>query len=249
MIPDTSQSAYPHKRDWVKAGLLLALGVYFVLLLLTGAINNYINQRFQWLVIVGAVLFVLFGLWQLKQLLGEHAYSTRESHTQEPLTWKTLAIVAIPLILAVIFPSRPLGAEAINGGVSFAPVGVGDSATFNRLPQERNILDWLREFNRVNSPASFNGQPVDVIGFIYREPYMAENEFMLARFTMSCCVADAFAIGMPVFLEGASEWETGAWVRITGTLEAGTFNGETLPIIRPTTVEPTEIPATPYLYS
>ena len=43
---------------WTKTAILFGMGAYFSLLLLTGNVSNYINQRFAWLVVVGAVVFV-----------------------------------------------------------------------------------------------------------------------------------------------------------------------------------------------
>ena len=113
------------------------------------------------------------------------------------------------------------------------------------------VLDWLREFGRLGDPTVLNGETVDVIGFVYRELDMADDQFMVARFTMSCCVADAYAIGLPVIYDGAPDLAEGGWVHIQGTLQVGTFRpgDDPLPIILPTLVEPTEEPDTAYLYS
>ena len=245
----------PTGQTWVQAGILLALAVYMALLMLTGNINNYINERFQWLVVLAGVIFAILGAFQLMNALRPSAHDHHDPHHNHDhdhsTSWGVLAIVSIPLMLAVVFPSRPLGVEAVTGGVSLNAVGVGNAQTFARAPKDRNILDWLREFNRVGNPASFNGQDVDVIGFIYREATMPEGEFMIARFTMSCCVADAFAIGLPVRVDAqtAAQFGVGAWVRIQGTLEAGIFEGESAPIVRPESITPVDVPASPYLYS
>jgi uncharacterized repeat protein (TIGR03943 family) len=128
-------------------------------------------------------------------------------------------------------------------------VAARTASAYVRPPEERNILEWLQEFNRVNNPAQFNGLPVSVEGFIYREPDMPAGHFMVARFTMSCCVADAFAIGMPVLDAEGATWTEGTWVRIQGTLEAQPFRGELLPVIQPESITPIDVPQNPYLYS
>jgi putative membrane protein len=107
----------------------------------------------------------------------------------------------------------------------------------------------LREFQNVSNPSALDGTPITVLGFIYREPFMDDNAFMVARFTLSCCVADAFAIGIPVIADDASAWETGTWVEIQGTLQAGEFDGDVMPIIRPNSIAPADQPDQPYLYS
>jgi len=152
-----------------------------------------------------------------------------------------------PLIFALLVPSRPLGVEAVQG-ISFNPVGVASAVGATRSPLDRNILDWLREFNRVEAAAAFNGQQARVLGFIYREPSMRDDQFMVSRFTISCCVADAFAIGLPVQSLDAASFETGVWVTVEGTFEAGTFDGRSIPILHSTSITLSEIPRSPYLY-
>ncbi len=250
------QPTQTNMQAWVRAGLLLAMGVYLGFLMLTGTINNYMNVQFQWLVGVAAVLFLFIGLWNLWGLwrnvpedhtLNDNLEISHEGHNHTKLTWTAIAIVTIPLAFALLIPSRPLGASSITS-ISLNPVGVGDAASAARSNADRNILDWLREFNRVDNPATFNGEDAILVGFVYREPYMSDNQFMLARYTLSCCVADAFAIGIPIQSENASQYDQGEWVQIVGTFESGQFGEENLPILRPISIELTQQPASPYLY-
>lgn len=242
-------------REWVKAAILLGMALYLIFLILSGSLENYINVRFRWLTLVAIALLLALGLWSAWLLQRgtspEKAYA-HTGHLREALRqrWGAVLLLAVPLGLGTLLPSTPLGVEAITGGVSLNPVGgVSAAASANIPPEQRNILDWLREFSREGSPAFFNDQPVDVIGFIYREAGFGEDQFMIARFTMSCCVADAFAIGLPVNSSEAGLLANGEWVRIRGTLRAQTFNGELMPVIQPTSIEITEPPSNQYLYS
>lgn len=239
-------------QTWSKTAILLGMGIYLTILILTGNLTNYINLRFAWLAYVGAGIFFLLGVVNLYGMMYPQsdktdAYATPSTNTYT-ITWEILAIVAFPLLLAVLVPSRPLGVEAVNGGISFNPVGVETASTFARNPLDRNILDWLREFNRSDTPAEFNGQEVDVTGFVYREPAFLDDDFMVSRFTMSCCVADAFAIGLPVTFTGAEQFTDGTWVRVQGKLKANDFTESFVPVIYATAVETVKEPTQPYLY-
>lgn len=253
MIELNDLSVNPRRdwREWFKALILLGLGLYFIVLIVTDNLSNYINLRFMWLSYVAVGLFVLLGGWSALRLLRgsqQLAYATSTAHV--PITWLNIALVSIPLVLATLIPSQPLGAEAVTGGISLEPIGGASAEASYRIPpEERNVLDWLREYNSVQNPAELNGLPVDIVGFVYREPDMSEGQFMVARFTVSCCVADAFAVGLPVQVAGQGDLADGAWVRVRGTLQAGSFRGEQVPIIIPESVEPVPEPATPYLYS
>lgn len=230
---------------WAKTAILLGMGLYFGWLLISGNLNYYINQRFAWLVVVGAAVFVLLALVNIYSSLSADA-GCRHQHFQ--IGWDILLIAALPLLLALSIPSRSLGIEAVNGGISLNPVGVASQSALQRSPLDRNILDWLREFERASTPAAFNGAAADVIGFVYREPGFAENSFMLSRFTMSCCVADAFAIGMPVSAPDAADFEAGVWLRARGKLAADDFAGDYLPVLFADSLEPIAEPQQPYLY-
>jgi uncharacterized repeat protein (TIGR03943 family) len=238
-------------REWLKTLILLGMAVYFGVLLATGTLANYINLRFAWLSWVALAAFLVLGLWSAYRLLrvGTPAAGTHTS-IHLPVSWGTIAIVALPLMLAVAVPSQPLTADAVQGGISMQAIGgVSAEARFDLPPEQRNVLDWLRVFDNTTTPAELDGLPVDVIAFVYREPDMQPTQFLAARFTLSCCVADAFAIGMPVDYADAASLTDGAWVRIRGTLRAGTFQDRQIPIIQPETVEPVDPPSTPYLYS
>jgi len=239
-------------RIWTKTTILLGMGIYLTVLILSGNLINYINIRFAWLVYVGAGLFFVLGLVSLYAVMTQPKKADTSYHFQSEngnaITWGILAIVAIPLILAAIIPSRPLGAEAVSGGISLKSVGIDSATAFTRNPLDRNILDWIRTFANSNTPAEFNNQPVDVIGFVYREPNFLPEEFMVARFTMSCCVADASAIGLPVTFDGSSDLTDGVWVRVQGELKADDFDETFVPVIVATSIDVVEQPEQPYLY-
>jgi putative membrane protein len=243
----TPPAAPPRWQEGLKSAVMLGMGLYLAALFLTNRLSNYINLQFGWLTLMSAVLLIGMGAWSLWQMRRPTSFGT----VHLPIQLSSLFVLSIPLLLGVLVPSQPLSASAITGGVSLNPVGGATVQSYVKPPLERNILEWLREFSNTSNPAAFDGLQVDVVGFIYREPDMAANQFMVARFTMSCCVADAFAIGLPIEVEDESiaALADGTWIRVRGTLKAGTFNGSAVPIITPTEIEPINTPDQPYLYS
>jgi putative membrane protein len=71
---------------------------------------------------------------------------------------------------------------------------------------------------------------------------------MVARFTISCCVADASAIGLPVARQETNTLPQDTWVRVQGAFEVGEFQGDSLPILQAASVEAVAQPEHPYLY-
>ncbi len=233
----------------VKVMILFGLSAYFAYNILTGNLTNYINERFAWLSYVAMVLFFVLGtasLWSL--LRGRHDHHEHDGGHSHGIGWGMLAVVAIPLVLGVLIPSKPLGVEAVRGAIATQPLSYGGATitVLNKPPLERNVLDWLRTFSQMGQASDFNGEQADVIGFVYREPAYDNDIFLVARFTISCCVADASAIGIPV--RSAETIPDGAWVRIRGGFEAGQFAERDTPILIAQTVEMVEQPEHPYLY-
>ncbi|MCE2473117.1 MAG: DUF1980 domain-containing protein, partial [Anaerolineae bacterium] len=102
---------------WAKTAILLGMGLYFSWLIISGNLAYYINQRFAWLAVVGAAVFIVLALVNIySSLRADDDECHQHQHFQ--IGWDILLIVALPLLLALIVPSRSLGIEAVNGGIS-----------------------------------------------------------------------------------------------------------------------------------
>ncbi|MFN8371639.1 MAG: TIGR03943 family protein [Anaerolineae bacterium] len=251
--PQTNLQADTRLQNWVKTFVLFGLALYFLYNILSGNLTNYINVRFAWLAYLAVVIFAALGAVSAFDLLHprrtdplDDAIVPANAHVQ--VSWGVLAITAIPLILGTLIPSQPLGASAIEGNISTSAVSTSGITTLTTNPLERNVLDWLRAFNRSTNLAEFSGQPADLIGFVYREPDFSEGQFMVARFTISCCVADASAIGLPVVWASDTALNDGEWVRVQGSFQSGQFRGQEIPMLHATSVEVVAQPEHPYLY-
>lgn len=94
----------------------------------------------------------------------------------------------------------------------------------------------------------FIGKKAEISGFVYREDDMAENQFVVARFALQCCSADAFPFGLLIESSMGRELPKDTWVRITGTLGSGAYNGNELLKIDASKIERIPAPASPYIY-
>ena len=234
-----------------------------------GTLAFYINQRFAWLTLVGVILFAALAMAMVTRAMEARrqpappALDALSENDVLPLTrntakvhshranWLTLGLLALPVLIGFFTPARPLGAGAIEArGIGLtAPVQPGSAAQAQRVEAgPKNILDWLREFSRNADPSAFVGKEADVIGFVYRDPRNGTDEFWVSRFAVSCCVADASALGLLVKSDQAAQLQADSWVRVTGKFGVGEFAGEKLPVLIPDKIEPTEQPSQPYLY-
>lgn len=245
---DSIQTDKGSNQEWAKVIVLLGLAVYFTYVVLTGNITNYVNERFAWLSYVAIVIYLLLGLATALGVYLRQKYAAYDFQTHQNITWPIIVIVALPLLIGTLIPSRPLGAEAVNGNISLSVASGSNANLVAKDAANRNVLDWLRAFGQSPTAAAFDGEEADVIGFIYREPGFPEDHFMIARFTVSCCVADAGAIGLPVYTPEASTLRDGEWVRVQGAFQAGIFRDTKTPILQASLLEVVEQPEHPYLY-
>lgn len=246
---DTPAKATPPVQEWLKITILFAMGIYMAYLIYMGKLSYYINERFVWLSYTAVGLLLLLAAAAAYRLIrpAQMDYAFYDPNATK-ITWPVLGVVAIPLILGTMVPASPLGVEAINGGVNMTAVRGVNETNFVIAPENRNILDWLRMFGGATDYDSFNGQPVNLSGFVYREPGYNPEQFTVARFTVSCCVADSSAIGLPVVFSDAGTLQDGQWVQVEGQMQAEEFNGEIVPVIQAGTITPIEQPPHPYLY-
>jgi uncharacterized repeat protein (TIGR03943 family) len=234
-------------QAWLKPAILAGLGLYFNYNLASGNLTNYINVRFAWLSYLAAMLFLLLAAVTAYDLINTRRQDSQHTH-DHGLSWAGLAVVAIPLVLGTLIPSRPLGANAVEGDLASGITAVGGATAFTSDPLTWNVLDWLRAINGSDDLSGFNGQQADVVGFVYRAETFPPTTFMVARFVISCCAADAAAIGLPVIWDDAPELAEDTWVRVRGAFELGEFGGNLVPILHAETVERVPEPEHPYLY-
>lgn len=251
----------PRLQRSLQALILAGLGLFLLQKLWSGTLSWYINERFFALVLAAAIGFLILARTVVPSWRGaagakeedEHTHADGEGHDHEHAhgapAWR-LWVVALPLILGLLVPARPLGSSAIankglNTSAPLAAAGAPDQVTVP--PAERTVLDWVRAFNYAEDPSTFAGEPADVIGFVYHDRSLGEGEFMVSRFTVTCCAADATGIGMRVRWPEAAALEGNAWVRVRGPVQAGTYAGRPIPVIAAESVEGVTPPQQPYL--
>jgi len=256
-----SEHSHPHVHDsgsdrgqaLMRGVVALGIGLYLVYLQVSGEIGNYINVRFAWIALAGAVFAILLGVHALASTLlkqdplGDHEHG---DHVHQRPRWPALALLATPLLLAILVPARPLGAAAVGSGVSFSGSATGgDGATISTSDSmEWSVLDWLRAFSYSTSPERLNGKPADVTGFIFRNQGDPSGYLIVSRFLMVHCAADSYAIGLPVRWAAADSLPGDTWVRVRGNVHVGQFDGNSLPIIDAASVEIVAQPTQTYLY-
>ena len=237
-------------KPGIKGLTMIGMGLFLYSRFFNGKLLFYINERFVWLTLLAALGFIAIGASYRYYTPADHHH---DGHRHDHISWRGWLLVILPIVLGLLVPPSPLGAAAMSSReisvtslTSAAAPGQND--ILSKPKGDKNILDWLIEFYSTNDPAAFSGEEARLIGFIYRDERFEADQFMISRFVISCCAADATPLGLIVRWPETDSLAEDQWVEVKGHLEPGRFGEEEVLIVVADTVTPTEIPDQPYLY-
>jgi uncharacterized repeat protein (TIGR03943 family) len=198
----------------VVTGLALAAwAAVFWFLLLSDRSQLFVSSRTFWVIPLGAIVLSAAAIGRLV---------TARVRRPEPLAAKTLwwvGLVIVPVIVILVQPPTALGSYAASRrSASAGGVVVASGEEISQGPLE--LVDvaasaWSRDAMRALVRRA--GSQVDFVGFVTRSPSQPEDEFVLTRFIISCCVADALSVQVRVVGVPPGEFAEDQWVRVRGT--------------------------------
>jgi uncharacterized repeat protein (TIGR03943 family) len=237
-----------------QALLLLALCIFFASKVASGQLAYYINLRFVPLTIFGIIFLAVLAQTMFTEIKrSRHLAVDDDEHDHEHTPASAnLWFMLVPLLIGILIPARPLDSSAFStkGFNTSSPlVGADTSAQIlGADSEERNVLDWIKLFNLESDTSPFIGQKASVIGFVYFDESLSENQFFISRFVVSCCAADGFAIAMVGEWPQTSTLEQDSWVLVKGTVQSITLKDQVVPLIKAESVQPVPVPEQPYLF-
>lgn len=94
---------------------------------------------------------------------------------------------------------------------------------------------------------NFVGKKIDISGFVYREPDMKPEQFVVSRLAMSCCSADAAPYGILV-KSSQLNLKKDTWIHLTGVIGKTDYDGNTILEITAKQITVIKAPKDPYVY-
>ncbi len=220
------------------APLTTVVGVLLARLAFGGTFRRYVKPAMgPWIAAAGILLAVLglVVLWRHRRG-DDHVHR----HGGERVAWLLLA----PVLAILLIAPPSLGTYALDRAGSAVSVRSG-GGTFPSLdpgaPHEMTLLEFnQRAFEGDQTGASFAGAPVRLIGFV--GPTKGDG-FLVARFQIACCAADALAATAHVVGWDGPVPARDSWVEVEGTFQPG---DDTNPKLVTTSVTPIPTPGDPY---
>jgi putative membrane protein len=203
-------------RRWsgirVGTGLVLASwAVLFWWLMATGRTSLFLSSRTAWLVPSGAILLTLAAVGRLASARVDHPdpITRRES-------W-ALGVIALPVVLLLAMPPVTLGTYAIGKRATFVGSGVGDSVRVVSGPLDFVDVAAAQSFDDAAKVlATRAGEEIMLDGIVSEDTGLPPDEFMLTRFIVTCCTADATIAQVRVVGAPPGAFAPDDWVQVTG---------------------------------
>lgn len=193
---------------------LAAWAGLFWFLIATDRTALYLSSRTDWVVPVGAIILTIAAT-------GRFA-SARSPH-EEPLSSKEawgIGAIVLPVVVVLALPPASLTSFAASRRSSFASAGFTTSAE-DVAQGDLSLADVagaLRSGEAMEALVQRAGTEVDFTGFVTRDSGMAADEFVLTRFLISCCVADALSAEVRVVGVPPGRFAKDDWVRVSGKI-------------------------------
>jgi uncharacterized repeat protein (TIGR03943 family) len=210
--------ARPAKR-WsptrVAGSLVLAAWAgLFWFLWFTGREAFYLSTRTDWVVPVAALLLTAATVGRLA--------SARVS-TPKPLAARELwimGLMVVPVVLVLFAPVTTLGTFSAGkrssfNGTAFA-ASAGDIASGELTLIDVAAGETSPEGERALAKRA--GESVSFVGFVSIRDDTPADEFLLARYVVTCCVADATIAEVRVVNVTPGQFANEDWVQVTGTI-------------------------------
>ncbi|MBD2072492.1 TIGR03943 family protein [Phormidium sp. FACHB-592] len=257
-----SSPSFQTLLPWLDVVAIAAWGILFLKYWFTGKLNLLIHPNYMGLTVVAGVVLLLVSGIKAVLLVKQARRPVRGSATGQHLTlfppgWSTALLLGTAILGLLISPRAFASQTAIDRGVN-------DNITLTRVkPQafrvstntaDKTLVDWVRTLAVYPEPDAYTGQKAKVQGFVVYPKDLPADYFLLSRFVLTCCAADAYPISLPVKLpqgsdaQGREAYKPDMWLEVEGQMITAELAGKRQLTIAAKTLKPISEPQRPYDY-
>jgi uncharacterized repeat protein (TIGR03943 family) len=187
----------------------------FWFLILAGRSALFVSTRVQWVVPFGAILLTAATLGRLAMIRVTGAYQPLRSRD----AWAAVLMI-FPVVTVLVLPATSLGSFAVTKRASLVQTGISASASDIASGSITLIDVAAAQTSKEGSQAlaARGGETATFVGFVTAIPGNPPGEFMLTRYYITCCIADAQTIEVHVVDAPTGKFQQDDWVKVTGKL-------------------------------
>ena len=157
-----------------------------------------------------------------------------------------MGVLMLPLLYLVVAQQEPLGSHAFKNRSANPAIfrSIAESKTSGAISKDGRItlLELLLNFK------AYRGKRITTEGMVYRDETTPAKHFLVFRFLIVCCAADALPASVLVESDQADTFAVDSWVCLEGILDLKVVDGLVFPLIKANKITSIEVPALPYLY-
>ncbi|MEM8503567.1 MAG: TIGR03943 family protein [Cyanobacteria bacterium P01_D01_bin.1] len=265
---NSAQRPNTSRLPWRDILDVLAIGVWSAMLFrywFSGKLLLLLHPDYAWLSNSAAIILAFLALYRTWQTLRAYQAS-RSSRSRQKLNNAQGHVTLLPgnfssavlltiAIFGLLYTPRAFASQtAAQRGISETlSLTRAQPQRFERAsaPEERTIIDWIRLVNVYPEPDAYEGDGVNLSGFVIHPESWPEDYLMVSRFVLTCCAADAYPVGLPVKLSETAtreDYAVDSWLSVRGQMQTETLDGRRQLAIAPSALRPIEEPKNPYEY-
>ena len=262
------------KFNWIiaiKMLLLLGFALFYAMTIWNGTAGMYVHPRNVLFMAIAAAVMVLIACLYAREL-----FTPRKQKTKlYPLLFFIIPLVMAFALPAQTIDADSgnignvaLQNEARSGSNNAAlqqtqAPSENENPAYSAIPSlpdtglslqngvivmdSEHFSQWLDEI--YYDTDAYLGKQIEVVGFVFKDnEEFGTDAFVPARLMMVCCAADMQPVGLLCRYDKTGALEEDTWVKVTGTIAATQFDGDTIPCIDAKSVEKTAKPAQDYVY-
>jgi putative membrane protein len=206
-------------------------------LLDNGRYKAFIQPKLWPLLVIAIILLLAFSA----AFISQFPLRSKASFQFEP--WVKAAILFVPVVFLWTIYGQSLGTDAFAKRLLQSGQSVPlTTANFEKKASRALAGNATTILDLVLYAENFNGKPVALEGMVFRGATMGKNSFMLFRFFVACCAADALPFSIRVATANEADIKNDTWVRVEGLFKTETIHDKQVSSILAASVLPIDTP-------
>ncbi|WP_294155809.1 TIGR03943 family protein [uncultured Clostridium sp.] len=207
---------------WFMTLILMAAGLSYMIQ--TGKIQFYIGNKMVKYIYFAICMIGIIALFQIKNVF-------------TPKNNLNLKVKYIPILLALV-----IGAVSVKSQDSFRHRQL-NNMLINEYSEDYEIINdkvhneekEYGQFIKINddninalediqdNPEGFIGKEIELYGFVCKESYLKNTQFLIGRIIMTCCAADSKIVGILAEDKDIINLNENDWVTVRGSISYTTI--------------------------